>query len=161
MLHTHDSTQAPILDIRKPQNSHSLSAMPVGTEGWNGKALVLYSRVPVGTVTRKLIILRPPSYPPKKQATILSHLQIKIFFFHKCPFPLAIPDYAFQVILYLTFLMLEILSINDGERKSCTSRKPDGTDEQLQSCFVFHSVDVNLNITVALREAWLVTWTDV
>ena len=33
MLHTRDSKQVPMLDIRNPQNSHSLSSMRVGTEG--------------------------------------------------------------------------------------------------------------------------------
>ena len=33
MLHTHDSTQAPMLDTRNPQKGHSLSAMLVGMEG--------------------------------------------------------------------------------------------------------------------------------
>ena len=33
MVHTHDSTQASMLDTRNPQNSHSLSTMLVGMEG--------------------------------------------------------------------------------------------------------------------------------
>ena len=78
--------------------------MLVGMEDLYGKEVVLYSRVSVGTVTRKYIILSPPFSSKKKNTTVLTHLQIKFIFFHKCLFPLAILNYPF-----LCYTMLHIL----------------------------------------------------